>query len=108
RLPALPPRMPPTTATSASSHLKEGIQQGDLDNARHLTRLHETSNFNDFSAGVANPGASIHIPRTVGQKKGYWEYHHSSANCDPFSVTEALICTCLLNGTGNGPIQYKT
>ncbi|KAB0397459.1 hypothetical protein E2I00_019694 [Balaenoptera physalus] len=66
---------------------------GDPDSARHLTRLHETSNFNDFPAGVANPGARIRIPRTVGQKKGYCEYRHSSASCDPFSVTEALICT---------------
>ena len=57
---------------------------------------------------MANPGARICIPRTVGQKKGYCEYRHSSASCDLFSVTKALICTCFLNETGNEPVQYKT
>ena len=76
-------------------HIRAYDPKGDLDNARRLTGFHETSNINDFSAGVANHGASICIPRTVGQeKKGYFEDRRPSANCDPFAVTEALIRTC--------------
>uniref|UniRef100_A0A5F7ZW72 Glutamine synthetase n=1 Tax=Macaca mulatta TaxID=9544 RepID=A0A5F7ZW72_MACMU len=89
-------------------HIRAYDPKGGLDNARRLTGFHETSNINDFSAGVANRSASIRIPRTVGQeKKGYFEDRRPSANCDPFSVTEALIRTCLLNETGDEPFQYK-
>ena len=35
------------------------------DNERRLTGFHETSNIHDFSAGVANRGCSIRIPRQV-------------------------------------------
>ncbi|KAF6292913.1 glutamate-ammonia ligase [Rhinolophus ferrumequinum] len=89
-------------------HIRAYDPKGGLDNARRLTGFHETSNINDFSAGVANRSASIRIPRTVGQeKKGYFEDRRPSANCDPFAVTEALIRTCLLNETGDEPFQYK-
>ena len=89
-------------------HIRAYDPKGGLDNARRLTGFHETSNINDFSAGVANRGASIRIPRTVGQeKKGYFEDLRPSANCDPFAVTEALIHTCLLNEMGDEPFQYK-
>ncbi|KAB0346227.1 hypothetical protein FD754_011084 [Muntiacus muntjak] len=75
-------------------HIRTYNPKGGLDNARRLTGFHETSIINDFSAGVANRGASIRIPWTVGQeKKGYFEDCHPSAKCDPFAVTEALICT---------------
>nr|BAK96222.1 glutamine synthetase type 2 [Callorhinchus milii] len=73
------------------------------DNSRRLTGLHETSSIHDFSAGVANRGASIRIPRQVGQDRcGYFEDRRPSANCDPYAVTEALVRTCILNETGNG------
>ncbi|KAF7468883.1 Hypothetical predicted protein [Marmota monax] len=89
-------------------HIRAYDPKGGLDNARRLTGFHETSNINDFSAGVANRSASIHIPRTVGQeRRGYFEDRRPSANCDPCSVTEALIRTCLLNETGDEPFQYK-
>ena len=35
------------------------------DNERRLTGAHETSSIHDFSAGVANRGCSIRIPREV-------------------------------------------
>lgn len=67
------------------------------DNIRRLTGLHETSSIHDFSAGVANRGASIRIPRQVGQeKKGYFEDRRPAANCDPYAVTKAIAITCLL------------
>ncbi|KAF4017154.1 hypothetical protein G4228_009217 [Cervus hanglu yarkandensis] len=58
---------------------------------------------------MANLGASIHIPRTVGQeKKDYFEDRRPSVNCDPSAVTEALILTCLLNEMGDDKLfQYK-
>lgn len=88
-------------------HIRAYDPKGGLDNARRLTGHHETSNINEFSAGVANRGASIRIPRNVGQeKKGYFEDRRPSANCDPYGVTEALVRTCLLNEEGNEPVDY--
>ena len=88
-------------------HIRAYDPKGGLDNARRLTGHHETSNINEFSAGVANRGASIRIPRSVGQeKKGYFEDRRPSANCDPYAVTEALIRTCLLNEEGEVPEKY--
>ncbi len=45
--------------------------------SRRLTGLHETSSIDDFSSGVANRGASIRIPRQVGNTQfsppfGHW------------------------------------
>jgi glutamine synthetase len=68
------------------------------DNARRLTGKHETSSIHDFSAGVANRGASIRIPRQVGEDGfGYLEDRRPSSNCDPYSVTEVIVRTTVLN-----------
>lgn len=68
------------------------------DNERRLTGLHETSSIHEFSAGVANRGASIRIPRQVGEDgKGYLEDRRPSSNCDPYRVTEAIVRTTVLN-----------
>ena len=68
------------------------------DNERRLTGLHETSSIHDFSAGVANRGASIRIPRDVAEHKcGYLEDRRPSSNCDPYQVTEVMVRTCCLN-----------
>lgn len=68
------------------------------DNARRLTGLHETSSIHDFSSGVANRGASIRIPRQVGEEgKGYLEDRRPSSNCDPYRVTEAIVRTTVLD-----------
>ncbi|RNA40470.1 glutamine synthetase-like [Brachionus plicatilis] len=73
---------------------------GGLDNSRRLTGHHETSSIAEFSAGVANRGCSIRIPRSVGeQKKGYLEDRRPASNCDPYSVTEMLVRTTVLNET---------
>lgn len=88
-------------------HIRAYDPKGGLDNARRLTGHHETSNINEFSAGVANRGASIRIPRSVGQEmKGYFEDRRPSANCDPYAVTEALVRTCLLNEESEEPVKY--
>ncbi|KAM6975465.1 glutamine synthetase-like isoform 2-T2 [Tautogolabrus adspersus] len=81
-----------------AEHIRVYDPRGGQDNMRRLTGLHETSNIEDFSAGMANRGASIRIPRQVGQeKKGYFEDRRPAANCDPYSVTRAIVSTCLLD-----------
>ncbi|KAL1116985.1 hypothetical protein AAG570_004313 [Ranatra chinensis] len=68
------------------------------DNERRLTGRHETSSIHDFSAGVANRGASVRIPRSCAEeKKGYLEDRRPASNCDPYAVTEALIRTICLD-----------
>lgn len=78
-------------------HIKAYDPKEGEDNKRRLTGLHETSTINDFSAGVANRGASIRIPRQVAQDGfGYLEDRRPSSNCDPYSVVEVIIrTTCL-------------
>ncbi|KAK2888524.1 hypothetical protein Q8A73_019972 [Channa argus] len=78
------------------------------DNMRRLTGHHETSNIKDFSAGVANRGASIRIPRQVGHEKmGYFEDRRPSANCDPYAVTMAIARTCLLETEEKKTSKWK-
>lgn len=68
------------------------------DNARRLTGQHETSSITSFSAGVANRGCSIRIPRGVNDDgKGYLEDRRPSSNCDPYSVVEVILRTVCLN-----------
>ncbi len=79
-------------------HHQEHIEAYDpnqgRDNERRLTGLHETSSIHDFSAGVADRGASIRIPRQVGiDGKGYLEDRRPSSNCDPYAVTERIVRT---------------
>ena len=68
-------------------HIKAYDPNEGKDNERRLTGLHETSSIHDFSAGVANRGCSIRIPRGVAEdKKGYLEDRRPSSNCDPYQV----------------------
>ncbi|CAB0008494.1 unnamed protein product [Nesidiocoris tenuis] len=79
-------------------HIKAYDPRGGKDNERRLTGAHETSSIHDFSAGVANRGCSIRIPRQVADdKRGYLEDRRPSANADPYSVAEAIIRTVCLN-----------
>ncbi|XP_026477159.1 glutamine synthetase 2 cytoplasmic-like, partial [Ctenocephalides felis] len=55
-------------------HIQAYDPKGGRDNESRLTGRHETSSIHDFSAGIANRGASIRIPRGVAEdKKGYFE-----------------------------------
>jgi glutamine synthetase len=78
-------------------HIKAYDPKEGKDNERRLTGHHETSSIHDFSAGVANRGCSIRIPRSVAEeRKGYLEDRRPSSNCDPYAVTEVIIrTTCL-------------
>ena len=78
-------------------HIKAYDPNSGADNKRRLTGLHETSSIDDFSAGVANRGASIRIPRQVAQDgRGYLEDRRPSSNCDPYSVTQVIVYTSVL------------
>lgn len=79
-------------------HIRAYDPKQGQDNARRLTGHHETSSINDFSAGVANRGCSIRIPRGVNDDgKGYFEDRRPSSNCDPYSVVEAILRTICLD-----------
>jgi glutamine synthetase len=79
-------------------HIKAYDPQGGKDNERRLTGKCETSSIHDFSWGIANRNVSIRIPRGVAEaNKGYLEDRRPSSNCDPYSVCDALIRTCVLN-----------
>jgi len=80
-----------------AKHIAKYDPRGGRDNERRLTGRHETSNINTFSAGVANRGASIRIPRQVADDGyGYFEDRRPSSNCDPYVVSEAIVRTCCL------------
>merc|ERR1712226_787694 len=73
-------------------HIKAYDPNEGKDNERRLTGAHETSSIHDFSAGVANRGFSIRIPREVAEKGyGYLEDRRPSSNCDPYSVTKVIV-----------------
>uniref|UniRef100_A0A3Q3WXU1 Glutamine synthetase n=1 Tax=Mola mola TaxID=94237 RepID=A0A3Q3WXU1_MOLML len=58
----------------------------------HIWAYDPKRGLDNFSADVAICGTSIRIPRLVGpDKKGYLKDRRPSANCDPYSVTEALV-----------------
>jgi len=79
-------------------HIKAYDPHEGKDNERRLTGVNETSSIHDFSAGVANRGCSIRIPRECAEeRKGYLEDRRPSSNCDPYQVTEVLVKTCCLD-----------
>lgn len=79
-------------------HIKAYDPHEGKDNERRLTGTSETSSIHDFSAGVANRGCSIRIPRECAEeRKGYLEDRRPSSNCDPYQVTEVLVKTCCLD-----------
>lgn len=79
-------------------HIKVYDPKQGRDNIRRLTGTLETSNIHDFSAGVANRGCSVRIPRVCAdEKKGYLEDRRPSSNCDPYAVTETIVRTVCLD-----------
>lgn len=66
-------------------------------NELRLTGRHETGHIGQFSAGVANRGASIRIPRHVAaQGHGYLEDRRPASNIDPYRVTAIIAETVCL------------
>lgn len=62
------------------------------DNNLRMTGECETANFNTFSYGVADRGASIRIPRNVHiNKYGYIEDRRPASNADPYNIYSILM-----------------
>jgi len=82
-------------------HIRDYDPNGGLDNQRRLTGKHETSSAESFSAGVANRGSSVRIPREVAaQGYGYLEDRRPSSNADPYVVTGLIVkSSCLDEST---------
>ena len=73
-------------------HIRDYDPKGGLDNQRRLTGLHETSSADSFSAGVANRGSSVRIPREVAARgHGYLEDRRPASNADPYVVTALIV-----------------
>ncbi|KAB7497177.1 Glutamine synthetase [Armadillidium nasatum] len=85
-------------AKTHDKHIHEYDPKRGEDNARRLTGRNETSSIHDFSAGVANRGASVRIPRPVAEDRcGYLEDRRPSSNADPYKVSEVLVRTVCLD-----------
>ncbi|CAB60321.1 Glutamine synthetase [Caenorhabditis elegans] len=80
-------------------HIAYYDPHGGKDNERRLTGLHETASIDKFSYGVASRASSIRIPRSTDDDGyGYFEDRRPSSNCDPYTVTGALVRTVCLEG----------
>lgn len=59
-----------------------------------LTGRHETASIHQFSAGVANRGCSVRIPRLVAKVGyGYLEDRRPGANADPYQISAKILET---------------
>lgn len=77
-----------------SKRHKEHIALYGSDNDLRLTGKHETASVSTFMSGVANRGASIRIPRSVGKEGfGYFEDRRPASNIDPYLVTGIMVET---------------
>ncbi|KAK4702456.1 glutamine synthetase, partial [Phenoliferia sp. Uapishka_3] len=80
-----------------SRHM-EHIEVYGEDNDMRLSGRHETAHISSFSAGVANRGCSIRIPRQVAfEGKGYFEDRRPASNIDPYRVCDIMVQTTLLS-----------
>lgn len=87
-------------------HIRMYDPLGGKDNERRLTGRHETSTIFEFSYGVAHRGCSIRVPRQCAEDGyGYMEDRRPSSNCDPYSVTEAIVRTVILEETDDETVK---
>ncbi len=73
---------------------KEHLKVYGTGNDLRLTGECETSDYNNFSWGVGDRGASVRVPEKVyTDGKGYFEDRRPAATCDPYLVTAKLLET---------------
>ena len=73
---------------------KEHMEIYGKDNHLRCSGEYETADFNTFTSGVADRGASIRIPtETERLQKGYFEDRRPSSNMDPYLVTSKILET---------------
>ena len=74
------------------SRAKIHIENYGSDNHLRLTGKHETQSIDKFSWGVSDRGASIRVPKSVGETwKGYLEDRRPSSNANPYRIIN-VIC----------------
>ena len=73
------------------SRAKIHIENYGSDNHLRLTGKHETQSIDKFSWGVSDRGASIRVPKSVGETwKGYLEDRRPSSNANPYKVLQII------------------
>ena len=80
---------------SFESRMDEHIENYGSDNHLRLTGKHETQAIDKFSWGISDRGASIRVPKVVGETwKGYLEDRRPSSNANPYCIIN-VICESL-------------
>jgi len=73
---------------------KQHVEVYGTGNELRLTGECETSDYNKFTWGVSDRGASVRIPAQVkAEGKGYFEDRRPAATCDPYLVTARILET---------------
>jgi hypothetical protein len=87
---------------------KEHILVYGEDNIKRLTGKHETGDIEQFSWGVADRGASIRIPRSVGKEGfGYFEDRRPASNACPYQIT-GIMAETVSNPRTCIPTEYNS
>jgi len=75
--------------------MEEHIDNYGSDNHLRLTGKFETQSIDKFSWGISDRGASIRVPKSVGETwKGYLEDRRPSSNANPYCILN-VICESL-------------
>lgn len=97
-----------TEAKKGIEYINEAIEKLSKKHAEHMavygeqnelrmTGKHETADYNTFSDGVSDRGASIRRGfNTIKEGRGYFEDRRPASNCDPYLITSKLFETCVL------------
>jgi len=73
------------------SRAKIHIESYGSDNHLRLTGKFETQSIDKFSWGVSDRGASIRVPKSVGETwKGYLEDRRPASNANPYSIIRVI------------------
>jgi len=73
------------------SRATEHIENYGSNNHLRLTGKHETQSIDKFSWGVSDRGASIRVPKSVGETwKGYLEDRRPASNANPYKVLQVI------------------
>lgn len=76
---------------------KEHIENYGSDNHLRLTGKFETQSIDKFSWGVSDRGASIRVPKVVGETwKGYLEDRRPASHADPYRIVKVISDTLVL------------
>jgi|UniRef100_A0A6C0CHF6 glutamine synthetase len=82
-------------------HLEHMKVYGD-GNEERMSGNFETADYNTFTHGISDRGASIRRGlQTVKNKKGYFEDRRPSSNCDPYLVTSKIFETIITSNNVN-------